>query len=165
MYEETECRIIHRLKKNKEITIVYFGPKEHDYYKKVYLPMLEEFNADAAGRKRKVFFRHNDDQSCADDFEAPRPSIMLYKQWDEKVSIYEGPADAEAFRVWTFNKFAPKLFNMREHADLTLMQGHPYVIFFRGEKDKDTDFAKEYEDAAYEFNGKKQIHFAYSTLD
>jgi hypothetical protein len=64
----TDCSIFKKLKKNKEFMLVYFGPKEHDLYNKIYLPYMEETLADKTGKMKRVFFRHNNDATCANEY-------------------------------------------------------------------------------------------------
>jgi hypothetical protein len=95
------------------------------------------------------------------------PSIMWYKDFEEKLNIYGGDKEPtfEAFHKWSFNHIAPIPFKLSEYADTTMGLGYPVMILFRSEGQKDEDFAAEFHDAAIENNGTRQILFAWTTLD
>ena len=60
---------------------------------------------------------------------------------------------------------APSIFKLIDYADHTISSSKPIAILFRSDNEKDDDYAMEFQDAAYEFHGKKPLYFAYTNMN
>merc|ERR1712166_1459140 len=122
-------------------------------------PPSQEVTCEAL--KEKTSFVHTTDAACAAEFGAKQPSLVFFRQFEEKVNVYTGAADKEALLAYIKPLMVPTVFSFTEdEIEAVFGQQQDTLILFRAETDNDSAFQKVFEESATTFKGK--ILFSYA---
>merc|ERR1712195_367363 len=123
--------------------------------------LYTEAHVKLADTEEKTSFIHTTDAACAAEFGAKQPSLVFFRQFEEKVNVYTGAADKEALLAYIKPLMVPTVFSFTEdEIEAVFGQQQDTLILFRAETDNDSAFQKVFEESATTFKGK--ILFSYA---
>jgi len=151
---ELTCDALKEKTAADKFVIAFFGANLEDaLYTEAHVKMSES--------EEKIAFVHNLDAACATEFGATQPSLVFFRQFEEKVVVYTGAADKEALLTFVKPLMVPTVFAFTEdEIEAVFGQQQDCLILFRKEEDNESAFQKVFEEAAVAFKGK--ILFSYA---
>lgn len=137
-----------------KFTIAFFGANLDD-------KLYTEAHVKLSDTEEKAGFVHNFDADCAKEYGAAQPSIVFFRQFEEKSVVYTGAADKDGLLNFIKPLMVPTVFQFTEdEIEAVFGQQQDTVILFRKEEDASSAFQKVFEEAAVALKGK--MLFAYS---
>ncbi|QKX58943.1 uncharacterized protein TRUGW13939_06071 [Talaromyces rugulosus] len=122
----------------------------------------EAFNSLADSERDNFLFGASDDAAVAKAEGVEQPSIVLYKDFDEKKAVYKGDLDSESILAWVKTASTPLVGELGPETYASYIQaGIPLAYIFAETPEEITKFAEEFRPVAEKQRGK--INFA--TLD
>jgi hypothetical protein len=90
-----------------KFTIAYFGENlDHALYTEAHVKLSDS--------EEKAGFVHNFEADCAKEFGASQPSIVFFRQFEEKSVVYTGEADKESLLAFIKPLMVPTVFPFTE---------------------------------------------------
>lgn len=122
----------------------------------------EAFNSLAEAERDSFLFGASDDAAVAKAEGVEQPSIVLYKDFDEKKTVYTGDLDSESILAWAKTASTPLVGELGPETYAGYIKaGIPLAYIFAETPEEITKFAEEFRPVAETHRGK--INFA--TLD
>jgi len=152
--QEVTCEALKEKTAADKFVIAFFGADLTD-------ALYTEAHVKLADTEEKTSFVHTTDAACAAEFGAKQPSLVFFRQFEEKVNVYTGAADKEALLAYIKPLMVPTVFSFTEdEIEAVFGQQQDTLILFRAETDNDSAFQKVFEESATTFKGK--ILFSYA---
>lgn len=122
----------------------------------------EAFNSLAESERDNFLFGSSDDAAVAKAEEVEQPSIVLYKDFDEKKAVYTGALDSESILAWVKVASTPLVGEVGPETYAGYIKaGIPLAYIFAETAEERETLADEFRPVAEKFRGK--INFA--TID
>ncbi|KAL3469454.1 thioredoxin-like domain-containing protein [Aspergillus californicus] len=119
---------------------------------------LDAYTAFAESQRDNYLFASTNDAAIASAEGAKQPSIVLYKDFDEKKDIYEGGLDSEALLGWVKSASTPLVGEVGpETYSGYITAGIPLAYIFAETEEERTNFAKEFKPIAEKLKGAINI--------
>lgn len=148
------CAALKEKVEKDKFTIAFFGANLDD-------ALYNEAHVKLSDSEEKAGFVHTFDADCAKEYGASQPSIVFFRQFEEKSVVYSGAADKDSLLAFIKPLMVPTVFSFTEdEIDAVFGQQQDCVFLFRKEEDGESDFQKNFEAAATALKGK--MLFAYS---
>ncbi|EED23592.1 protein disulfide isomerase Pdi1, putative [Talaromyces stipitatus ATCC 10500] len=118
----------------------------------------EVFNSLAESERDNFLFGASDDAAVAKAEEVEQPSIVLYKDFDEKKAVYTGPFDSESILAWITTASTPLVGEVGPETYAKYMKaGIPLAYIFAETPEEREQFAEEFRPIAEQHRGKINI--------
>lgn len=118
----------------------------------------KSFTALAEAQRDNYLFGASNDASLAKTEEVKQPSIVLYKDFDEKKAVYDGKFDEEAILKWVKVASTPLVGELGpETYSQYMAAGIPLAYIFAETAEEREKFAEEFRPIAKENRGKINI--------
>jgi len=151
---ELTCDALKEKTAADKFTIAFFGANLDD-------ALYTDAHVKLSDTEEKVGFVHNLDAACAAEFGAKQPSLVFFRQFEEKVNVYSGAADKDSLLSYIKPLMVPTVFQFTEdEIEAVFGQQQETLILFRSESDSESAFQKVFEEAAVAHKGK--ILFSYA---
>lgn len=151
---EVTCDALKEKTAADKFTIAFFGANLDD-------ALYTEAHVKLSDSEEKVGFVHNLDAACAAEFGATQPSLVFFRQFEEKSVVYTGKADKDDLLAFVKPLMVPTVFSFTEdEIEAVFGQQQNVLILFRAETDAESTFQKTFEEAAVANKGK--ILFSYA---
>lgn len=122
----------------------------------------EAFNSLAESERDNFLFGASDDAALAKTEEVEQPSVVLYKDFDEKKAVYTGAMDSESILSWVNVASTPLVGQVGPETYAGYMKaGIPLAYIFAETPEEREQLADEFRSVAEKHRGK--INFA--TID
>jgi protein disulfide-isomerase A1 len=118
----------------------------------------ESFTAFAESQRDNYLFGSSDDAALAKAEGAKQPSIVLYKDFDEKKAVYDGKLDEEAILKWVKIASTPLVGELGpETYSKYMAAGIPLAYIFAETAEEREQFAEEFRPIAEKHRGEINI--------
>lgn len=118
----------------------------------------EAFNSLAESERDNFLFGASDDAAVAKSEEVEQPSIVLYKDFDEKKAVYTGPFDSDSILTWITTASTPLVGEVGPETYAKYMKaGIPLAYIFAETAEEREKFAEEFRPIAEQHRGKINI--------
>lgn len=151
---QADCETIKKKIAENNFVMVYFGEEGNDLFSKGHIGV--------ANSEEKILFFHTNDADCKTKYNvADKPTMSLFRKFEEKQTNWNGDADVEKIKAWFAPLMVPTLFKFTdEEIDTVFGRQQSCMILFRKEEDESAAWVKVYEEAAKANKGK--LLFSYS---
>lgn len=118
----------------------------------------EVFNTLAEAERDNFLFGASDDAAVAKSEDVEQPSIVLYKDFDEKKVVYTGPFDSESILAWMNTASTPLVGEVGPETYAGYIKaGIPLAYIFAETPEEREKFANEFRPVAEQYRGKINI--------
>lgn len=118
----------------------------------------EAFNTLAESERDNFLFGASDDAAVAKSEEVEQPSIVLYKDFDEKKAVYTGPFDSDSILTWITTASTPLVGEVGPETYAKYMKaGIPLAYIFAETAEEREKFAEQFRPIAEQHRGKINI--------